>query len=181
MNRNEAIAAARVKRRDLSSALIDLEVAAQAPVGSGAWRGTMHLTLMRLGAAFEAHAIVADGEGGIIESVVEDAPRLSAAADHLRAEHREIKDGIAAVTSEVEAIGTPTSAGGSGRDSRVLARDLRCPLPAPPARIRLRLGGLRRGHRWRQLMCEDEEFGATCSGRDEASIERCLDRSGFGS
>ena len=110
MNRNEAIAAARVKRRDLSSALIDLEVAAQAPVGSGAWRGTMHLTLMRLGAAFEAHAIVADGEGGIIESVVEDAPRLSAAADHLRAEHREIKDGIAAVTSEVEAIGTPTSA-----------------------------------------------------------------------
>jgi hypothetical protein len=110
VNRNEAIEEARVKRRDLSSALIDLEVAAQAPVGSGAWRGTMHLTLIRLGAAFAAHAIVADGEGGIIDIVVEDVPRLAAAADRLRAEHREIQDGIAAVTSEVEAIGTPTSA-----------------------------------------------------------------------
>jgi hypothetical protein len=110
VNRNEAIEAARVRRRDLSSALIDLEVAAQAPVGSGVWRGTMHLTLIRLGTAFEAHAIVADGEGGIIEAVVEDVPRLSAAADHLRAEHREIQDGIAAVTTDVEAIGTPTSA-----------------------------------------------------------------------
>ncbi len=70
----------------------------------------MHLTLIRLGAAFAAHAIVADGEGGIIDIVVEDVPRLSAAADALRAEHREIQDGIAAVTSEVEAIGTPTNA-----------------------------------------------------------------------
>jgi hypothetical protein len=109
VNRDEAIEAARVKRRDLSSALIDLEVAAQAPVGSGAWRGTMHLTLIRLGAAFDAHAIVADGEGGIIEIVVEDVPRLAAAAERLKSEHREIQAGIGAVTSDVEAIGSPTS------------------------------------------------------------------------
>lgn len=109
MKIHHAIETARAKRHDLSSAMIDLETAAQAPVGSGAWGGTMHLALLRLDSAFEGHVLVAEGDDGIIRAIVDDVPRLSAAADRLRAEHRSIRYGIGAVTTEVQAIETSTS------------------------------------------------------------------------
>lgn len=109
MKKNQVIEVARARRHDLSSAMIDLETAAQAPVGSGAWCETMHLALLRLGSAFDAHVLVAEEEGGIIGLVVEDVPRLSSAGERLRVEHRSIRYGVDAVTTDVQAVGTPTS------------------------------------------------------------------------
>ncbi len=98
--------------------MIDLETAAQAPVGSGDWRGAMRLALLRLGSAFDAHVVVAEGEDGIIGTVVDDVPRLTPAADRLRDEHRAIQGGINAAVAEVQAIGAPT-----GREEADVVRE----------------------------------------------------------
>lgn len=111
MDENEARAleTARIKRRDLYDAMFEVEAGAQAPVGSGTWRSDMLRELADLSRAFEAHVTAAEAEDGIIESVVEDEPRLAPTAAHMRREHVAIRQQLATVTEEVEATASPTS------------------------------------------------------------------------
>jgi len=105
----QALEKARSKRRDLYDALVDVESAAQAPVGSGRWRGTMLHELDDLAKAFEAHVIATEAAEGIIESVVDDEPRLAPTGEYLKREHVAIRLQLAAVTNEVSATASPTS------------------------------------------------------------------------
>lgn len=109
VDNHEALETARSKRRDLYDAMVDVESAAQAPVGSGKWRGTMLRELGDLADAFEAHVVATEAEDGIIESVVEDEPRLAPTGEYLKREHVAVRLHLESATSAVTATGSPTT------------------------------------------------------------------------
>jgi hypothetical protein len=105
----DALEAARQKRRDLYEAMVEVEAAAQAPVGTGIWRSVMLGELDDLSHAFEAHVIATEADDGIIESVVEDEPRMAPTGEYLKREHLALRTQLASVTDEVRATASPTS------------------------------------------------------------------------
>ena len=109
MENNEALETARQKRRDLYEAMVEVERAAQAPVGTGMWRGVMLGELDDLSHALEAHVIATEADDGIIESVVEDEPRMAPTGEYLKREHVTLRDQLASVTAEVRTTASPTS------------------------------------------------------------------------
>lgn len=108
-DRNETILSAREIRKALLAATTGVEDAAQSPVGAGTWRDEMLVALGDLRGAFRHHLNSADADGGIIEAVVEDAPRLSGPAAMLQAEHPVIQGQIETLIEAVESAHVPTT------------------------------------------------------------------------
>lgn len=84
---------ARERRIDLRQAMERLEYRIARPSATATWRADVEVALFELGEALDAHVSEVEGEGGLLASVVTDAPRLASQAADMRAEHDELRAG----------------------------------------------------------------------------------------
>ncbi|MEX1093871.1 MAG: hypothetical protein WEF28_12060 [Acidimicrobiia bacterium] len=85
---------ARKRRIDLRQAMERLENRVARPSATGSWRADVEAALSELGEALDAHISEVEGEGGLLASIVTDAPRLAGQAAEMRAEHDELRTGF---------------------------------------------------------------------------------------
>lgn len=90
---NTGLTSAIVRCEELYRAQLSVGRAIGAPVGSGPrWRKRLETELDRLLRAFEDHILETESAEGLLNEVIEQAPRLWREVDGLRAEHTEIRD-----------------------------------------------------------------------------------------
>jgi hypothetical protein len=91
-----AVEAARSRRADLHSALVQLEQALAAPAaGRGAeWLTGVFAALVRLREAFDEHVVGTESPDGLFAQVLRSQPRLGHAVDLLTTDHTVIRDAI---------------------------------------------------------------------------------------
>lgn len=108
-----AVERARGPRADLRAAMLALEKAAAAPAPHrlGDWAMEVHDALVDLNAAFERHIAVTEGPEGLLEEIQRAAPRLTKPAEHLAAEHKELRGRIADTLDLARAAATRTDDG----------------------------------------------------------------------
>jgi hypothetical protein len=92
------LAAVAVQREALRRSMVDLENAVAAPAGTRvvAWSQRVHDALLGVEHAWSVHTEVTEADGGLLDEIVEAAPRLANAVGRLRDEHGEIAAAIAA-------------------------------------------------------------------------------------
>ena len=106
MTSDEYLAKVVRQRSQLGDAMQRVEEAAAAPAAKESWAADLSEQLRKLETAFDQHIIEVQSPTGILNQVVDQAPRLQNAAEHLKRED----DRIAKTIDEVIA----TAAGGSG-------------------------------------------------------------------
>ncbi|MEX2134667.1 MAG: hypothetical protein WEB67_11045 [Acidimicrobiia bacterium] len=84
---------ARKRRIDLRQAMERLENRVARPSATGSWRADVEAALFELGEALDAHISEVENEGGLLVTIVTDAPRLAGRAAEMRAEHDELRAG----------------------------------------------------------------------------------------
>ncbi|HEX5616125.1 MAG TPA: hypothetical protein VFZ83_13315 [Acidimicrobiia bacterium] len=86
-----------VQRAALRRSMVALEDAIAAPAGSGAlaWSQRVHDALGEVARAWSVHTEVTEADGGLLDEIVQAAPRLANAVGRLRAEHGVIAEAIA--------------------------------------------------------------------------------------
>lgn len=90
------IEAARRRRRELREAIGEMEraLAAAMPGRVDAWWARYSAALGRLASAYRDHVSETEGDGGVTELVLAQAPRLALQVDKLVDEHRDIQAGL---------------------------------------------------------------------------------------
>ena len=84
--------AARVQREALHQALVGLEDALSTPIGDAArWRLRVAMAMEHAASRVDEHIFHTEAPGGLLQRVVEEAPRLSCRADRLRADHVDLR------------------------------------------------------------------------------------------
>lgn len=98
-----SLARARGVREDIVEVMVDVEGALAGPVGSDVqgWNDSVAKPLRRLRDAFDAHCAVTEGEDGLFEAILLDAPRMQAKVRRLEVDHKSI---TAALSSLVDAL-----------------------------------------------------------------------------
>ena len=104
---DEALESARDRRRQMFTAMVDVELAVQAPARASNWASKLLTELADLSTAVEAHIATVEGPGGIIERVVTDAPRLDGHGKRLRDDHVVIRDLLARSNQLLESVSSP--------------------------------------------------------------------------
>jgi predicted metal-dependent hydrolase len=84
---SDAVRAAKRRRIELKRAMSDVEVAAAAPAPHANWRDTLLESLEQLKSALEQHAEEVESTGGLLDEIVEKAPRLHRRVVRQRQEH----------------------------------------------------------------------------------------------
>lgn len=89
---SDAIEGARLRRAGLRAAMSALEraLAAPAPGRVDEWRMGVQETLSGLHEVWTRHIVETEAPGAFLDELVDEAPRLSTPAAHLRREHSEI-------------------------------------------------------------------------------------------
>lgn len=85
-----AVEAAGTRRRALGDALVALEAAASGPLVAGDWRRHVRHALDDLAEALVAHRAEVERAGGILEEVMERAPRLARDVAWFREDHERL-------------------------------------------------------------------------------------------
>ena len=103
---SRAFETARARRLGVRAALEELESAVAAPASSrsAAWTEELGARLGKLGQAFDHHVAATEGDDGLLQEILADAPRLAHRIDELRADHVRIR---AAIAEAVEAVPAP--------------------------------------------------------------------------
>lgn len=83
---------ARTRRHSLGDAMTDMEMALASPAAAEGWFDTVAEALDELREALQDHVNVTEGKDGLLEEVLEVAPRLEGEIDLIRAEHEEMLD-----------------------------------------------------------------------------------------
>jgi hypothetical protein len=98
--------------------MIELEAALMVPVGAdgAAWWSKLLIPLTGLQEAFRRHVAVTEANGGLLEEIVDYAPRLAHARDRLVHDHVEI-------TTVIDCLCSPAPPEGP-EDAREAARHL---------------------------------------------------------
>jgi predicted metal-dependent hydrolase len=97
---SDAVRAAKRRRIELKRALSDVEVAAAAPAPDANWRNTLLESLEQLKSALEQHAEEVESAGGLLDEIVDVAPRLHKRVVQQRREHGMLIDQtLAAITA----------------------------------------------------------------------------------
>lgn len=105
---SDAIRAAKQRRIELKQAMSDVEVAAAAPAPDANWRNTLLESLEELKSALEQHTEEVESTGGLLDEIVDVAPRLHQRVVQQRQEHAVLIDlTLAAITA---ARATPDAA-----------------------------------------------------------------------
>ncbi len=82
---------ARTRRRDLHQAMEALEFAVAGPAGEpDTWLASVRTALSGLRDALQAHVDEVESPHGLLAEIVDQEPRLTAAADQLRADHPDL-------------------------------------------------------------------------------------------
>jgi hypothetical protein len=84
---SEAVSAAKRRRVELKQAMSDVEVAAAAPAPDANWGNALLESLEQLNAALEQHAEEVESAGGLLDEIVDVAPRLHKRVMQQRQEH----------------------------------------------------------------------------------------------
>jgi hypothetical protein len=105
--RNEltpALSEARLRRRTLHEALVQLEMAISSPAAGRVpeWTGQVRKDLAGVKAAFEQHVEVTEKPGGLYEEIMTKAPRLVNNVDRLHEEHPTIAERVGEMFDRVE-------------------------------------------------------------------------------
>jgi hypothetical protein len=82
------------------------ESLATAVARGGAWRERVRAALAELAHDFADHIALTEQQGGLYDSALTRAPRLTAAVDRLRREHVELRDTIGGYLAVLEHGGT---------------------------------------------------------------------------
>lgn len=85
---------AKARRRDLLQAMRRFEQAIQRPSGQPDWLSAVDSALEDLEAALEAHTREVEEPGGLLEEMLETAPRLSSQVRTIREEHVVLAESI---------------------------------------------------------------------------------------
>ena len=99
-----AVDAAKVRRADLHSILVDLEgrIAAAAPGREATWSDDVRTELDRLAEAFTEHVEATEGRDGFFELVRRRAPRLDHHCTRLTRDHATIATELAAAVAALD-------------------------------------------------------------------------------
>lgn len=81
---------AQVRRFRLREAMQALEDAIGRPAAASSWADEVEAELVELGAALAAHIDEVESPAGLLEEIIEVAPRLSVYVDIIRVEHSEL-------------------------------------------------------------------------------------------
>jgi ATP-dependent Clp protease ATP-binding subunit ClpA len=103
MTSNESLAKAVRQRSQLGDAMQRVEEAAAAPAAKESWAEDLSERLLQLETAFDQHIIEAQSPTGILNQVVDQAPRLQNATEHLKREDDRIAQTIDDVIETAEA------------------------------------------------------------------------------
>lgn len=102
------VAAAR-RRSALEKAMQQLEHTAASPARSLNWIGDLAHRARQLDAALNRHIAEVEAPRGLLDQIVEIAPRLQREVDEIEADHHAIREGIAALLElldEAERVGS---------------------------------------------------------------------------
>lgn len=94
MEAHSGLDTARKRRIDLRQAMERLEKRVARPSGIAAWLADVEAALFEIGEALDAHITEVEDEGGLLASIVTDAPRMTGQAEELRTEHNELRAGL---------------------------------------------------------------------------------------
>lgn len=95
---DEALRAAKSRRKAMYQAMLDVEQAVQAPTGTGIWGATLLTELGDLSEALEHHIETVEAGDGIIARAIKDAPRLDGHGVRLRDDHAALRRAVATAT-----------------------------------------------------------------------------------
>ncbi|MCP4963751.1 MAG: hypothetical protein GY926_00770 [bacterium] len=108
MTSDESLASVVRQRSQLGDAMQRVEEAAAAPAARESWAADLSEQLRKLETAFDQHIIEVQSPTGILNQVVDQAPRLQNAAEHLKREDdriaKSIDDVIAAATGSGDLV-----------------------------------------------------------------------------
>lgn len=85
---------ARKLRIDLRQAMERLENRVARPSATDSWRADVEVALFELGEALDAHISEVEGEGGLLASIVADAPRLAGQIAEIQGQHDGLRAGL---------------------------------------------------------------------------------------
>ena len=94
MTSDESLANVVRQRSQLGDAMQRVEEAAAAPAARESWAADLSEQLRKLETAFDQHIIEVQSPSGILNQVVDQAPRLQNAAEHLKREDDRIAKSI---------------------------------------------------------------------------------------
>lgn len=98
------LARMRAQRAELREAASALDDALDHPLGTPAWRGRVHTALIELAHDFRDHIELSESAGGLVQTVLEQEPRLSPGIERQREEHvaldHRIQESIAVLERE---------------------------------------------------------------------------------
>ncbi len=82
------------QRSQLGDAMHQVEEAAAAPAAKESWAADLSIQLRNLKTAFDQHMVEVQSPTGILNQVVDQAPRLQNAAEHLKREDTRLAKSI---------------------------------------------------------------------------------------
>jgi hypothetical protein len=82
------------RRSELAAAMQRVEAAAAAPIGKESWVADLRTSLEHLEQAWSHHTETTQSPMGLLDRVVEEAPRLQRAVAAMRADHGEMANTI---------------------------------------------------------------------------------------
>lgn len=98
----ERVETARTRRHQLGDALVGLEAAVARPSAANDWLGGVNEGMAELRQSLEEHIEVTEGSGGLLEEVVEVAPRLSNEVALIKTEHQEMIEAMGKAEAGIE-------------------------------------------------------------------------------
>ncbi len=90
------------QRSQLGQAMIQVEVAAAAPAAKESWMIDLQHSLRQLEIAFNNHIVEVQSPLGLLDRIVDQAPRLQRAVERTRDEHDTIAESITAALATME-------------------------------------------------------------------------------
>ena len=102
-----ALEAAGKRRRELAEALAEVENAVARPRSSPDWRAGVAAALAELDDSFRAHCEEVEREGGLLDEIVEEAPRLENTVHEFHRQHERIAAEIERLRRLLEADPDP--------------------------------------------------------------------------
>lgn len=82
---------ARKRRIDLRQAMARVETRVARPSATASWRADVEAALRELGEALDAHINEVDDEGGLLATIVAEAPRLAGQVAEMQRQHDQLR------------------------------------------------------------------------------------------
>jgi hypothetical protein len=111
------LAAIRARRESLRRATVRVQalITRTAQERSATWVGEVAAAAGGLAQAWETHVLLTESRDGILEQIVDEAPRLSSTADRLRREHDQVTARLRTAIGDLDSVdGSGVQRAGAG-------------------------------------------------------------------